>query len=151
VSATGSSPSSTGEGNSSTSIPQPEQEQIALAPLLWLDPDVRWLCRVHESEGHFYLVREPYEELLWWLLMPALLRLAGEPAPSRAAAKELSELVANALHSAEAADYRINTLLGPLAVPETSESDESAEASNPESESTEPTTPVPGAKNISAE
>ena len=65
---------------------------------------MRWLCGVHESEGHFYLVREQYEELLWWLLMPALLRLAGEPAPSRAAVEELSKTVANALHSAEAAD-----------------------------------------------
>ena len=46
---------------------------MALAPALWLDPDVRWLCGVHEAEGHFYLIRERYEELLWWLLMPSLL------------------------------------------------------------------------------
>jgi hypothetical protein len=44
---------------------------------LWRDPDVRWLTGVHEAQGHAYLVREPYEELLWWLLMPSLLRLAG--------------------------------------------------------------------------
>ena len=58
-------------------------EKVALAPALWLDPDVRWLCGVHEAEGHIYLIRERYEELLWWLLMPSLLGLAGESAPSR--------------------------------------------------------------------
>ena len=103
------------EGKTAPTTSQPEQEQVALSPVLWLDPDVRWLCGVHEAEGHFYLVRERYEELLWWLLMPALLRLAGEAAPSRAAVEELSKTVAAALHSAEAAGYRVNTLLGPLA------------------------------------
>jgi hypothetical protein len=95
-------------------------------------------CGVHEAEGHFYLVRELYEELLWWLLMPALLRLAGEQAPSRAAVEELSKTVATALASAEAAGYRIDTLLGSLASAETGESGETTESPVPESESTEP-------------
>jgi hypothetical protein len=67
---------------------------------------------VHEAEGHIYLIRERYEELLWWLLMPSLLRLAGESAPSRSAVEELSKTVAAALASAEAAGYRIDVLLG---------------------------------------
>jgi glycosidase len=87
-------------------------EKVALAPALWLDPDVRWLCGVHEAEGHIYLIRERYEELLWWLLMPSLLRLAGESAPSRSAVEELSKTVAAALASTEAAGYRIDVLLG---------------------------------------
>jgi hypothetical protein len=87
-------------------------EKLALAPALWLDPDVRWLCGVHEAEGHIYLIREQYEGLLWWLLMPSLLRLAGEAAPSRVAVAELSETVAAALASAEAAGYRIDVMLG---------------------------------------
>ena len=70
---------------------------MALAPALWLDPDVRWLTGVHEAEGHAYLVREQYEELLWWLLMPSLLRVAAEPAPSRALVEELSKTVEEAL------------------------------------------------------
>jgi glycosidase len=96
------------EGNSS-------DEKLALAPALWLDPDVRWLTGVHEAEGHFYLVRELYEELLWWLLMPSLLRLAGEAAPNRASVEELSKTVAEALATAEAAHYRIDALLGSAA------------------------------------
>jgi hypothetical protein len=93
-------------------MPSAHDEKVALAPALWLDPDVRWLCGVHEAEQHFYLIRERYEELLWWLLMPSLLRLAGESAPSRSAVEELSKTVVAALESAEAAGYRIDVLLG---------------------------------------
>jgi hypothetical protein len=88
-------------------------ECVVLAPSLWLDPDVRWLTGVHEAGGHSYLVREPYEELLWWMLMPSLLRLAGEPALDRAAIVQMGTFVDDALASAEAAGYRIDTLLGP--------------------------------------
>jgi hypothetical protein len=89
-----------------------EDEKVALSPDLWLDPDVRWLTGVHEAEGKAYLVRESYEELLWWLLIPALLRLAGETAPSRAAVEQISKTVEEALTTAEAAGYRIDALLG---------------------------------------
>ena len=91
---------------------KPIDEKVALAPALWFDPDVHWLTGVHEAEGHLYLVRESYEELLWWLLMPSLLRLAGEPAPSRADVEELSRTVEEALATAEAANYRVDELLG---------------------------------------
>ena len=106
------------------------EQRVALAPALWLDPDVRWLCGVHEAEGHFYLIRERYEELLWWLPMPELLRLAGEPAPSRAAVDALSRTVGAALASAAAAGYRVATLLG---------QDETREAKGDEPERTEET------------
>jgi hypothetical protein len=95
--------------------PAPSDEKLALAPALWQDPDVRWLTGVHEAKGHLYLVREQYEELLWWLLMPSLLRLAAEPTPSRAAVEELSKTVEEALATAEAANYRIDELLGSAA------------------------------------
>jgi hypothetical protein len=102
-----------------TALPTPEQnelpaclESVALAPSLWLDPDVRWLTGVHEAEGHAYLVRERYEELLWWLLMPSLLCLAGEPKLDRKAISQIGKLVDEALESAEAAGYRIDRLLG---------------------------------------
>ena len=129
------------EGKTAPTTSQPEQEQVALSPVLWLDPDVRWLCGVHEAEGHFYLVSERYEELLWWLLMPALLRLAGEAAPSRAAVEALSKTVAAALHSAEAVGYRVNSLLGPLAAAGAAESP----APEPEPGDASPTAPGPEA------
>ena len=109
------SDSETGGGKSKAAPPQPEQQEVALAPVLWLDQDVRWLCGVHETDEHSYLIRERYEELLWWLLLPALLRLAGETAPDRGAVEELSSAVATALNSAEAHGYRVETLLGSVA------------------------------------
>ncbi len=75
--------------------------------------------------------------------MPALLRLAGEPAPSRAAVEELSKTVAHALASAETAGYRIDTLLGPLAAAEGNETGESPAS---ESETAEPAANVPNAE-----
>ncbi len=125
---------------------QSRGEEVVLAPELWLDPDVRWLCGVHESEGHFYLIRERYEELLWWLLLPALLNLAGEEglsgqaAPRRAAVKELSNTVNSVLASAEAAGYRVNALLGPVAAAN------AADSLSPEPESGQAKKPVPNRK-----
>jgi len=93
-------------------------EGIALSPDLWLDPDVLWLTGVHEAEGREYILRERYEELLWWLLMPSLLRIADETAPSRVAAnraavRAMSSAIDKALETAEAADYRVDLLRSP--------------------------------------
>ena len=89
-----------------------EDERVALSPALWLDPDVRWLAGVHAAGGHEYLVREPYEELLWWLTMPSLLRIAGEAQVDRAALAEMGKTIAEALETAEQAGYRIDKLMG---------------------------------------
>ena len=48
---------------------------------LWKDPDVRWLTGFNEADGHTYVIREPYEELLWWLSLPSLLKLANMSCP----------------------------------------------------------------------
>ena len=110
------------EGSAATAASSADQpargaeERVALPPALWSDPDVRWLSGVHEAEGHTYLAREPYEELLWWLLMPSLLRLAGDAVPSRTAVQAMSRTVEEALETAEAADYRVDLLLDTAAV-----------------------------------
>ncbi len=116
----------------------PASERVALAPSLWLDPDVRWLTGVHEAEGHFYLVRERYEELLWWLLLPSLLRLAGETTFDRAAITEMNKIVAEALETAEAADYRVDKLLKPV---EETAAEEDAVPAAPSSTDASSTTP----------
>ncbi len=92
---------------------------LAVAPSLWHDPDVRWLTGVHGAKGHAYLVRESYEELLWWLLMPSLLRMGCEDKPDRAAIREMRNGVDAALAAAEAAGYRVDAMLGldPIASP----------------------------------
>ena len=93
--------------------PEEESQPIPFLPALWLDPDVRWLTGVHQAEGSEYLVRESYEELLWWLLMPSLLRLAGETAPSRMAVGAMSKSIDDALAAAETAGYRVDLLMAP--------------------------------------
>jgi glycosidase len=90
----------------------PADPSLTLAPDLWLDPDVRWLTGVHESQGRSYLIRESYEELLWWLLTPSLLRLAGEATPNRAAVEKMGQAVKDALEKAETAGYRIDAMMG---------------------------------------
>ncbi|MGB6692470.1 MAG: hypothetical protein WBE76_31900, partial [Terracidiphilus sp.] len=92
-----------------------KEDAVGLPAVLWNTPDVRWLTGAHESHGHSYLVREPYEELLWWMLMPSLLRVAGEPAPTRASVDAMSRMVKDALAKAEAAGYRIDVLVNPAA------------------------------------
>ena len=99
-------------------VPDAEQgelagdELVALAPALWQDPDVRWLTGAHKDNGIDYLVRELYEELLWWLQIPSLLRLGSDITANRAAARQMSMVVEDALLTAEAASYRIDVLLG---------------------------------------
>ena len=89
----------------------------ALWPALWLDPDVRWLTGVHGAGGREFLVREPYEELLWWLSMPRLLCLAGETAAdgavrNRIAVEAINRSIEEALAAAVAAGYRVELLSG---------------------------------------
>ncbi|MGA2276237.1 MAG: alpha-amylase family glycosyl hydrolase [Terracidiphilus sp.] len=98
-------------------VSDPVEEAPATSPLfwpaLWHDADMRWLTGVHPAEGHDYLVRERYEELLWWLLMPSLLRMAGEAAPSRAAIQAMAQAIQEALAAAEALHYRVDLLISP--------------------------------------
>ncbi len=98
----------------------PSEPQPLIAPDLWHDPDIRWLAGVHTAEGHEYLVREPFEELLWWLQIPSLLRLAGTASPDRAAAPVIRDRVQNALEAAEASGYRLDRLTGKAEGPDTS-------------------------------
>ncbi len=121
-----------------------------LPPALWSDADVRWLTGVHRAEGREYLVRERYEELLWWLQLPALLRLAGQPAPSQAApsrpaVQTITAAITESLAAAEAAAYRVDLLLGSDNAEDSSE--EPAAAIDPASDSelkTEPASPASG-------
>jgi glycosidase len=101
-----------------------------LHPDLWHDPDLRWLTGIHTAEGHEYILREPYEELLWFLQLPKLLALAAEPVPDRIIAAELTEKIEKELAALEAAGYRVDKLLAP----EDSEATEAAEDSGPDSE-----------------
>ncbi len=78
---------------------------------LWRDADVRWLCGVHEAGEYEYLVREPYEELLWWLTLPELTRIAGEASPEKAEMQALAACVRAGVAKVAAAEYKVDLLV----------------------------------------
>jgi hypothetical protein len=89
-----------------------------LSPALWQDPDVRWLTGAHEAEGRWYFIKESYEELLWWLQLPALCKMADNmasplPAPGAGAseAHSMAKAIAEAVQAATSAGYSIDALL----------------------------------------
>jgi len=81
-----------------------------LSPALWQDADVRWLTGAHDDAGHSYFVKESYEELLWWLQLPALCKLAAQSVPARARIQEIAKAVTAASTAAASASYRIDVL-----------------------------------------
>ncbi|HEY1214207.1 MAG TPA: alpha-amylase family glycosyl hydrolase [Bryobacteraceae bacterium] len=91
-----------------------EQKQASptFSPILWHDADVRWLTGVHEAQGRTYFVKESYEELIWWLQLPVLRKLASKAVPDRSAIVELSTAIKEALGAAASAEYRLDVLLG---------------------------------------
>ncbi|MGA3048632.1 MAG: alpha-amylase family glycosyl hydrolase [Terracidiphilus sp.] len=84
-----------------------------LAPALWSDPDVRWLTGAHPADGHDYFLHESYEELLWWLHLPSLLRIAAGPTIARDSIAKITEAIHESLAAAQAAHYRIDVLVAP--------------------------------------
>ncbi|HTO12225.1 MAG TPA: alpha-amylase family glycosyl hydrolase [Candidatus Binatia bacterium] len=72
----------------------------------WLaDADAGWLTGVHEYEGKRYFVQEPFETLVWWMALPALLALAGDASSSPGAVRALERDIAARLRAAAAAGY----------------------------------------------
>jgi hypothetical protein len=76
----------------------------------WQDGDVRWLTGTHTSQGVRYFNQESYEELLWWIQVPAL--VAASPAEQRAAAQRTAIGVDRGTQAAKDAGYRLDILLG---------------------------------------
>jgi len=75
----------------------------------WIcDPDAAWLTGVHEYEGVGYFVKEPFERLVWWMALPALLELAAGESPSpQEAIRALERDIAASFEAAAAAGYRV--------------------------------------------
>ncbi len=85
----------------------------AFSPAFWQDPDVRWLNGAHADASHTYFVKESYEELLWWLQLPVLCRLAAQPVPPRSKIQEIADAITEAETSAASVNYRVDLLLEP--------------------------------------
>jgi hypothetical protein len=81
------------------------------APFSWLqDPDVAWLIGVHSYQDVRYFGKEPYEQLLWWMALPALLRIADAPKPDPYAVESLEEQIHKRTKAAADAEYQIDGL-----------------------------------------
>ncbi len=70
----------------------------------WYDPDVRWLTGLHEHSGKLYFNREQFEEVLFWLQLPALLASALAEQPSL-------EAIEHSARAAAKAGYNLQTFL----------------------------------------
>jgi hypothetical protein len=108
-----------------------------LSVSLWDDPDVRWLTGVHTAGVHTYFVCEPYEELVWWMQMPALVRLAAEITPSKAKVGAMNQLIQKALLAASESDYQLDKLLDMTQPKPAATTPGAAEVSDPLHESDE--------------
>jgi hypothetical protein len=91
------------------SAPTAVAETAARPPTLdWLgDPDAAWLTGVNERDGVRSFVKEPFERLVWWMALPAVLTLAAEASPSPEAVRALEADIAARLQAAAAAGYRV--------------------------------------------
>jgi hypothetical protein len=98
--------------SASETAPAVAEEEGFMPRRLWLDPDIRWLTGLHEAEGHHYVIQERFEELLWWLQMPALLDLASQSAPAYEVVEQMGKAVAEALKTVEDAGYCVDELMG---------------------------------------
>jgi hypothetical protein len=86
-------------------------EEGLLPRTMWRDPDVQWLTGLHEAGGQHYVIREAYEELLWWLEMPELLGLGSQTAVTQEATERIGKAVEDAMKAMEEAGYRVDEML----------------------------------------
>jgi glycosidase len=78
----------------------------------WIhDPDVAWLVGVHEHEGVRYLVKEPFERLMWWMSLRTLLEIASAPQPDPKKVRALEQELNSRIEAARQAGYRLEQML----------------------------------------
>jgi hypothetical protein len=81
---------------------------VRAAALDWIrDPDAAWLTGVNEYQGVRYFVKEPFERLVWWMALPALLELAADASPSSQAVRALERDIAAFMNAAAVVGYRL--------------------------------------------
>ena len=81
------------------------------ASMGWIhDPEVAWLIGVHEYDGVSYLVKEHFENFLWWMVFRDLLEVAGSPSPDRLKIAAISKAVSDRMDAVAKAGYRTDAL-----------------------------------------
>lgn len=92
-----------------TAVEKPD-EWCGLPVGLWKNPEVRWLVGWNEWQEHFYIAKEQYEELLWWLKVPQLCRMTGKKADKRKLAAELQAEIARASADMAKRKYQVDEI-----------------------------------------
>ncbi|MGI8772472.1 MAG: alpha-amylase family glycosyl hydrolase [Acidobacteriaceae bacterium] len=77
----------------------------------WAQGDIRWLTGLHDADGCRYVIKEQFEQLLWWTQLPALLHAAQAGKPGKDAAKLVVERVRSAANAMRDAGYKPDVLL----------------------------------------
>jgi glycosidase len=85
---------------------------MGLSEALWDDPEVRWLVGWNEWQEHIYIAKEPYEELLWWLLLPDLCRMSGHKVEAKKLAAKLQAAIQDTCHEMAELHYRVDRVAG---------------------------------------
>lgn len=98
------------------------RQAYGLTRAQWEDPEMRWLLGWNEWQGHTYIARESYEQMLWWLRMPRLCRLSGRKVPDRRIATEIDTEVRAACQEMAALKYCVDTMVTPPPKPAKSSS-----------------------------
>ncbi len=84
---------------------------MGLPAALWRDPEVQWLIGWNEWQGHTYVSKDAYEELLWWIHLPRLCRLTGRKAENRKIAARMQSSILEASRAMEARSYMVDELV----------------------------------------
>jgi len=77
----------------------------------WADPDIRWLAGVNESSSTTWFNKEQFEELLSWIQLPALLRIARHDKFKPAVIGKIESGIEKACTAAHDAGYKLDAFL----------------------------------------
>jgi len=82
----------------------------------WEEPDVRWLTGLHESAGVEYFNKERFEDLMGWLELPALVKVAENATGAAKSIAAIEASLAKTCVAASSAGYALEKYLKPAAV-----------------------------------
>ncbi len=85
---------------------------MGLSNFMWQDPEVRWLVGWNEWQGHTYIAKESYEELLWWLQLPQLCGMTGRKPDDRKIAANLQAAIQDACLEMANRHYVVDEITG---------------------------------------
>jgi glycosidase len=106
--------------------PAAQDAFAGLSRAIWDDADARWLLKVHEAGGEWYFNKELHQQMLWWMQLGDLLKLAapGKPPVAAKGAKPAARSITtlekqfqDGFEQAQEAGYRLSAKKEPAAKP----------------------------------